>query len=107
MVRPIDMQDNLSKAPLASRVQGLQQGAAEMAQRQAAIESRQQHALDQTRTTPTAEAQGSRVNADAERDRRQQQQRQRQREEPEAAEANTTGDPSHGRGDDGHIDIVA
>ena len=105
MVRPIDLQDNLSKAPLASRAQQVQQGAAETAQRQAAIEGRQQHALDQTRTTPTAETEGRQVNPDADTDRRQQQQRRRR--EVAESEADTKEDEPYGRDHDGHIDIVA
>ncbi|MEE2658942.1 MAG: hypothetical protein VX733_10585 [Candidatus Latescibacterota bacterium] len=54
-MRSIDLQDNLSKAPLAGREQGIQQSRPEHGQRQLAHELEQQHVLDHSRTKETAE----------------------------------------------------
>lgn len=54
MVRPIDLQDNLSKAPLAGREQQIQQSSADLAQRQLSQALNQEHILDQSRTRPSA-----------------------------------------------------
>jgi len=54
MVRPIDLQDNLSKAPLAGREQQIQQSSADLAQRQASQALNREHILDQSRTRPSA-----------------------------------------------------
>ena len=51
-VRPIHLQDILSKAPLASREQQIQQASADLAQRQVAGALNQQHVLDASRTRP-------------------------------------------------------
>jgi hypothetical protein len=53
MVRPVDLQDNLSKAPLVSREQHLQQTDPQMAQRQVTRDLTQQHVLDHSRTRET------------------------------------------------------
>ena len=55
MVRPIDLQDNFSKAPLAGREQQIQQSSADLGQRALARELEQQHQLDQSRPVPTDE----------------------------------------------------
>ncbi len=52
MVRPIDLQDNLSKAPLAGRAQHVQQSAPEMAHRHAAQAAAQQQVVDLSRSLP-------------------------------------------------------
>lgn len=52
MVRPVDLQDNFSKAPIASSLQHIQQTSPEVAQRQAAQQLAQQHILDHSRTRP-------------------------------------------------------
>ena len=49
-MRPIDLLDNLSKAPLAGREQSIQQANAEQGQRHGAQALERQHQLDQTRT---------------------------------------------------------
>lgn len=54
MVRPIHMQDNLSKAPLAGREQQILQSSSDLAQRQLALTLNRQHLLDQSRARPTA-----------------------------------------------------
>ena len=50
-MRSIDLQDNLSKAPLAGREQGIQQSSADLGQRPGAQALNRQHVLDQTRTS--------------------------------------------------------
>ncbi|MFC1525208.1 hypothetical protein ACFL6X_00165 [Candidatus Latescibacterota bacterium] len=56
MVRPIHLQDNLSKAALAGREQHIQQTSADLGQRQAAQAANQQHLLDQSRALQTTES---------------------------------------------------
>lgn len=58
-MRPIDLQDNLSKAPLAGREQNIQQAASDQAQRSGAQELNREHALNQTRPTEAEEADGA------------------------------------------------
>jgi hypothetical protein len=57
-MRPIDLLDNLSKAPLAGREQGIQQANAEFGQRHGAQALERQHRLDQTRTKAGENAEG-------------------------------------------------
>lgn len=62
-MRSIDIQDNLSKAPLAGREQGIQQSSADLGQRHGAQALNREHLLDQTRTKAgeNAEAADNRV----------------------------------------------
>ena len=55
-MRPVDLQDNLSKAPLAGREQSVQQASPDLGQRAAAQELARERALDQTRPTEAPEA---------------------------------------------------
>ncbi len=55
-MRPVDLQDNLSKAPFAAREQHVQQTAPEVAQRHVARELAQEQILDHSRTRPTEQA---------------------------------------------------
>ncbi len=48
-MRSIDLQDNLSKAPLAGREQGIQQSSADLGQRHGAQALNRQHLLEQSR----------------------------------------------------------
>lgn len=50
-MRPIDLLDNMSKAPLAGREQGIQQASADQGQRHGAQALNREHLLDQTRPT--------------------------------------------------------
>ena len=54
-MKPIDLQDNFSKAPLASRQQQIQQSAADFAQRSAAMEDEAERILDHSRPAPAEE----------------------------------------------------
>ena len=56
MVRPIDLQDNFSKAPLAGREQHIQQARPEMAQRQLAQDQANEQVANQSRLQPTEES---------------------------------------------------
>jgi len=56
MAGPVELQDNLSKAPLAAREQHIQQAASELGQRHAAQALEQEHILDQSRTRGAEEA---------------------------------------------------
>ncbi|MBT3345146.1 MAG: hypothetical protein HN712_05860 [Gemmatimonadetes bacterium] len=88
-MRPIDLQDNLSKAPLASRAQQIQQNSADQAQRQGALRLNDEHAHDQTRTKPTDDADPSenRVDRDPEGQAREQSKQRDQDEHPEDEES--------------------
>ena len=79
----IHLQDNLSKAPLAGREQGIQQASADFGQRHGAQELNRQHALDQTRTTAREDAEGpdNRVDAPPDDGRGGQRRRRRSRDD--------------------------
>ena len=53
MVQPVELQDNLSKAPLAAREQHLQQTRPDLAQQAITQEAAQEYILDHSRTRPT------------------------------------------------------
>ena len=57
MVRPIDLQDNLSKAPIAGRLQQLQQDRPEMALRESNQQAVRQQRADRSRPLPAEESQ--------------------------------------------------
>lgn len=103
MVRPVDMQDNYSKAPLAGREQHIQQTSPQNAQRQAAQQQLQQHQLDQTRPLPAEERDAVELHFD---DKRDQDQRRRQRRQPDPAQENDT-PPAPGPRGASHIDLTA
>ncbi len=56
MVRPIDLQDNYSKAPLAAREQHLLQVRPEQSQHHIARQQNQEHVLDQSRIRAAEDA---------------------------------------------------
>ncbi len=100
MVKPVDFQDNLSKAPLASRLQHNQNEAHENAQRLAAQAAEREQKLDQSRTQPTKESDQVELHPDEKEDRRERKKRESSRAEDETPEA---ADDSEFSG----IDIVA
>ena len=61
MVRPIEIQDNLSKAPFAAREQHLQQANAQAAQQQVDAEVTEVRVLDQSRPVPLDETSPGRL----------------------------------------------
>ena len=103
MVRPVDMQDNYSKAPLAGRQQHIQQTSPEIAQRQAAQQQVQQHLVDQTRPMP-AEGRDA-VELHLEEEREQEQRRRRKRQPDPTREDDTP--PAPGPTGTSHIDLTA
>jgi hypothetical protein len=104
MVRPIDLQDNLSKAPLASRVQQVQQNNPEMAQRQSTQELAQQHADDRARTLPADESKAAELNADQGQEKLPQRRRRRQKKDDESQAEPTETNKSD---DSASIDLIA
>ena len=104
MVRPIDLQDNLSKAPLASRLQQIQQDAEERAHLQVARDTAQQQIVDRSRTLPADEAQRPEVHPEgSDQQRHGQGGSKRQKHTPEEASAPAADEDR----DPHHIDIVA
>lgn len=103
MVRPVEMQDNYSKAPLASRQQHIQQTSPEIAQRLAAQQQAQQHLVDQSRPVPTEGR--DEVELHLEEDRDQQQQRRRKRQADAAPEDDLP--PAARPAGTSHIDLTA
>ena len=104
MVRPIDLQDNLSKAPLASRTQQIQQITPEMAHRQVTRELAEQQLVDQGRPLPSEEADRVELHPDDEKDQPRRQNSSRQAEDEVEEERDAAVDSE---GDSSHIDIVA
>lgn len=103
MVRPVDMQDNYSKAPLAGRQQHIQQTSPEIAQRQAAQQQVQQHLLDQSRPRPAERRDEVELHLD---ERQEQEQRRRRRRQPDTAPEDDTPPAAQPRGSS-HIDLTA
>ena len=103
MVRPVDMQDNYSKAPLAGRQQHIQQTSPEITQRQAAQQLVQQHLADQTRPMPSAGRDEVELHLDEE---REQDQRRRRKRQPDAAQEDDT-PPGASPAGASHIDLTA
>ena len=105
MLRPLDLQDNFSKAPLAAREQHIQQIRGEVTQHNLAQQRDQEHILDHSRIRETDETDETENRVD-DHDRQpgEQQRRRRQRSEDET-EA-TEGHHSPLIVGDGHIDIT-
>jgi|GEM_PF-579919 len=75
MIRPIDLQDNYSKAPLAAREQNILQMRPEMAQHNIARQQNQEHALDHSRVRESEEADTAENRVDDHEGRQEQRQR--------------------------------
>ena len=106
MVRPIDLQDNFSKAPLAAREQNLQQANSEMGQRHLAREMSDQHALDQERPVPTEESDAAQNRGDDDGKNRHGSNQQRRHAQDTESGGESSGDES--KSDFSHlIDVVA
>jgi len=105
VVRPIDLQDNFSKAPGASKVQQAQQANPEMAHRNTAAAMAQQQIVDQSRTQPGEEADGAELNPeDSGRDQGSERHSAKEREKKET-QSHPLGPP---QGEDSsEIDVVA
>ena len=105
MVRLIDMQDNLSKAPLASRAQQVQQTTPEMAHRQVSQELAQQRLQDQSRPLPAEEADHVELHPD-EGEQQQGQEREEKKDRVDDTEEKSISAAGEDE-DSSHIDIVA
>lgn len=103
MVRPVDMQDNYSKAPLAGRQQHIQQTSPEITQRQAAQQLVQQHLADQAKPLPSAGRDEVELHLDEE---REQDQRRRRKRQPDPTREDDT-PPGTGPAGANHIDLTA
>ncbi len=103
MVRPVDMQDNYSKAPLAGRQQHIQQTSPEITQRQAAQQLVQQHLADQARALPSAGRDEVELHLGEERGQDQKRRRKRQ---PDTTQEEDTPPDSSPAGTS-HIDLTA
>tara|TARA_Y100000588_G_scaffold360135_1_gene419711 strand:- start:305 stop:622 length:318 start_codon:yes stop_codon:yes gene_type:complete len=105
MVRPVDLQDNLSKAPLASRAQQVQQDNPEMAQRQSAQELAQQHIEDRARTLPADEGKEAEMHPDQGQGNLSQRRRRRQNKKEEEKQVEPT--ETNKSDDSSAIDLIA
>ncbi|MFH1568951.1 MAG: hypothetical protein ABIL09_13215 [Gemmatimonadota bacterium] len=109
-VRPIHLQDLLSKAPLASREQQIQLASADLAQRQVAGALNQQHVLDASRARPATapDAADHRVDDREESRGGRGRQNQGQREAEGETPAPDAGERHRAAGESDHlIDVVA
>jgi hypothetical protein len=75
MIRPIDLQDNYSKAPLAAREQALLQVRPEQTQHTIARQQAQEHVLDHSRIRAAEDADAAEHRVDDHEGRQQQQDR--------------------------------
>lgn len=103
MVRPVDLQDNLSKAPIASNIQHVQQNSAAVAQRQTAEHLAQEHLLNQSRTRPAESRDAVELRLDQREESAPRRQQKKKAQDGEEAE---TDDPEAPAGA-AHIDITA
>lgn len=109
MVRPVDLQDNLSKAPMASRLQHLQQNAPEMAHRQAGKALAQQQLADQSRPLPSSQSGGVALHPDQGKQGGRRRPPRSGTPAPEASPARQAGSPASAGADDDspHVDLIA
>ena len=107
MIRPIDLQDNYSKAPMAAREQSILQVRPEQTQHTIARHQAQEHVLDHSRirTAEDADAAENRVDDHEE---RQQQKRRAKKDRTLTAKKDADDDEApHPRLDSAHfIDIT-
>ena len=103
MLRPLDLQDNFSKAPLVAREQHIQQSRPEVTQYNLAQQFDQERVLDHSRIRESAEPDEAENRVD-DHDRQPGDQRRRRRRRDEEATATAEHPLVVG---DGHIDITA
>ena len=82
MLRPLDLQDNFSKAPLAAREQNIQQIRGEVTQHNMAQQMDQEHVLDHSRIRESGEADGAETRVDDHDRQPGEQKRQRRQQHP-------------------------
>ena len=110
MVRPIHIQDNLSKAPLAGREQQIQQAIADQGQRHGAQALNREHLLDQSRTQASAESDRADNRVDDHEEQRGEGNSRRRRGDGDAdgSSGDADGGASDATGSDDHlIDVLA
>ena len=105
MVRPVDLQDNFSKAPAASRAQQIQQANPEMAHRQTSQDMAQQHVQDQNRPLPAEETDQVSLRSDEDEGKQGRNRHSGKRKPEEESSGESAGD-TEGE-NTSHIDIVA
>ncbi len=103
MLRPMDLQDNFSKAPLVAREQNIQQLRPTITQHNLAQQADQEHIHDHSRIRESDEADEAQNRVD-DHDRQPGQQQQQKRQQPDPVEAKET--PRPRIVGDGHIDIT-
>ena len=104
MLRPLDLQDNFSKAPLAAREQHLQQIRPEVTQHNLAQQLDEENARNQSRIRETAET--DEVENRVDDHDRQAGDRERRRRQQEDETASPEDRDRTQVGNDGHIDII-
>ena len=105
MLRPLDLQDNFSKAPLAAREQNIQQIRGEVTQHNMAQQMDQEHVLDHSRVRKSVETDGAETRVD-DHDRqpgKKQRQRRQQQDDENGVDQQQTRPLVVG---DGHIDVT-
>jgi hypothetical protein len=92
VVRPIDMQDNLSKTQAAERMNQIQKSSGEIGQRTAAnaLKARTQAELEKTRASEKTDM--VIIHHDKEKDQKEEQDQQKKKDEPEESGETT---PEH------------
>jgi len=103
MLRPLDLQDNFSKAPLAAREQNIQQIRPAVTQHNLAQQADQEQILANSRVREAAEADETQNRVD-DHDRQPGQQQRKKRNQDETDEIEVTVRPQVLS--DGHIDIT-
>ena len=103
MLRPMDLQDNFSKAPLVAREQNIQQLRPTITQHNLAQQADQEHIHDHSRVRESAGADKAQNRVD-DHDRQPGQQQQKKRQQPDPVKAKET--PRPRIVGDGHIDIT-
>ena len=105
MLRPLDLQDNYSKAPMAAREQNIQQIRGEVTQQNIAQQMDQEHVLDHSRIRESGKTNGAEMRVD-DHDRQpgEQKRQRRQQQDDEAAADQEQHRPLVVA--DGHIDIT-
>ena len=103
MLRPMDLQDNFSKAPLVAREQNIQQLRPTITQHNLAQQADQEHIHDHSRIRESDEADEAQNRVDAHAHQPGQKQ-QKKRQHPDPIEAKET--PRPRIVGDGHIDVT-
>jgi hypothetical protein len=107
MVRPVNLQDNFSKAPLASREQHIQQTRPEMAQRQLGQDQANEQVVNQSRPQPTQESGQAQLQASDQDGQPKQDQKQRRRKQGKEKEEDLSKAKPAADGEMHFFDVIA